>query len=193
VILPIVATIWLLHVSITILSGPLSAILPQNIPLSISFLITILAITFIGIAAKNYFGKNIINFFEALLNKIPFINTIYRSTTQIVNAFSTKNKSFLSAVLLEYPRKGIWALGFVTKNDASGLRNAEGKDIGKGHSSVFVPTTPNPTSGVFIFVKSTELVPLELTVEESIKLLMSAGVVSPEKRESERLVNNTRT
>jgi uncharacterized membrane protein len=106
---------------------------------------------------------------------------VYRSTKQIINAFSfNKNKSLMRSVLVEYPRKGMWAIGFVTLDEVKGLTTADGQDIGAGKIAVFLPTTPNPTSGYFVYVDKSEVLEIDLTVEESIKVLMSAGVVSPE-------------
>ena len=179
VVIPVVATIWLVIFVVNLFSGPIGALLPQKIPVTISFVLTLILITLIGIAARNIIGRAVLVFFEGLFARIPIINIIYRSTTQIVNAFKFKDKSLLSAALVEYPRKGMWALAFVTKKDAAGLKNAKGVDIGAGKSAVFIPTTPNPTSGYFVYLDKKEVIELSMSVEDSIKVLMSAGVVSP--------------
>ena len=178
VILPIVATIVIFKIATDLLAGPVSAILPANIPGFVSFLISIVIITLIGITARNIIGKAVLQFFEGLLQRIPIINTIYRSVNQIINAFNFKNKSLLSSVLVEYPRKGTWVLGFVTNKSTTGLLDKDGNDIGKDKYAIFVPTTPNPTSGYFIYVSKDEVTELAISVEDSIKILMSAGVVN---------------
>ena len=121
VVMPIVATIWLVMISIEIFSGPISAIFGQKIPPFFSFILTLITITLIGLLARNIIGRALISFLERLMNRIPIINIIYKSTKQIVNAFSFNKQSLLSAVLVEYPRKGIWALGFITRTNVSGL------------------------------------------------------------------------
>ena len=182
VLLPLIATIFLVKFSVEIFSGPFNAILPANIPIIINFLISISLITLVGLAARNIIGKAILDFFQNTISKIPFINTIYNSSTQLVNAFSFKNKNFLSAVLIEYPRKGMWALAFLTKSDIQGLVDKDGNDLGENKCSVFVPTTPNPTSGFFLYLNKSEITELGISVEDSIKVLMSAGVLSPSKK-----------
>lgn len=181
VILPIFATFWFVRLVIDVISGPLSSLVGQRIPTSVSFLVSLLLILIIGVTARNFFGKMILTFFEAVFEKTPLVNIVYRSTKQIINAFSfNKNKSLMRSVLVEYPRKGMWAIGFVTLDEVKGLLSEDGQDIGEGKIAVFLPTTPNPTSGYFVYVNRDEVVEMDLTVEESIKVLMSAGVVSPD-------------
>ena len=178
-VLPLVATIWIVSFLIDLISGPLSLLLGQRIPELLSFLITLIIITFIGFVVRNFIGKVLVRFFENLMGKIPIINIIYTSIKQIINAFSFQNKGLLKAVLVEYPRKGVWAMGFLTKDDAAGLMDSQGNDFGAGMCSVFMPTTPNPTSGYFLYVPKSDVKELQISVENSIKILMSAGVISP--------------
>ncbi len=177
-ILPFIATVWLVIFSIKLISGPISQLLGKDIPIVISFLITIGLITFIGLLARNILGRALLKTFDALVSKIPFVNRIYNSVRQLISAFSFQDK-LLSAVFLEYPRKGVWAMGFITKEDPKGILNHDGEELVSGMCSVFVPTTPNPTSGYFIYVKKDELIPLKMSVEDSVKILMSAGVITP--------------
>jgi uncharacterized membrane protein len=179
-VLPVVATVWLVIFMIQVISGPLSTLFAQKIPTPISFLLTLVLITVVGLLGRNFLGKALFKYTEYLISRIPVINNIYRSTTQIVNAFTMKDKAKMSPVLLEYPRPGAWALGFVTRSNVTGLLNSNGVDLGEGMVAVFVPTTPNPTSGYFIYVKEVDIHHLKMSVEESIKVLMSAGVVNPE-------------
>jgi uncharacterized membrane protein len=178
-ILPTVATIILVIFFVNLISGPISSLFGKKIPLIVNFLITISLITITGIAARNFIGAAILKFAEDLIKRIPIINKIYKSTKQIVNAFSFKDKNLLGAILVEYPKKGTWALGFLTKDDASGLMSKDKKNITEGMCAVFVPTTPNPTSGYLIYVNRKEIRELDISVEDSIKVLMSAGVVTP--------------
>ena len=179
VVLPAVATIVVVVFLINIISGPVSALFGRKIPPILSFFITFIAITLIGIAARNIIGKAVLSFIEDLMNRIPIVNTVYKSMKQIISAFTLQKKGLLSAVLIEYPRKGVWALAFVTKDEVEGLVDINGVDHSGGKCSVFVPTTPNPTSGYYIYVNKKDVIPLSISVEESVKVLMSAGVLSP--------------
>ncbi|RAP33580.1 DUF502 domain-containing protein [Candidatus Marinamargulisbacteria bacterium SCGC AG-439-L15] len=181
-ILPIIATIWLVIFLIHLFSGPVSNLFGRSIPTSLSFVLTIVFITFIGLLARNIIGRAILKYFEAIISRIPFVNIVYKSFRQVTQAFSFQEK-LLSAVMLEYPRKGAWALGFVTKEFPQGVVDKEGNNIVENMCSVFVPTTPNPTSGYFIYVKKEDLRELDMSVEESVKILMSAGVITPEKKQ----------
>ena len=179
VILPIVVTVWLIKVTIQLFSGPIYYVLGQKIPLLISLLITLVLITAIGLLARNIIGKMLINYFEKVMGKIPIVNIVYKSIKQVIGSFSFNKKNFLGAVLIEYPRKGTYALGFVTKEVVKGVKDKDGKNLVEGMSAVFVPTTPNPTSGYFLYAKQSELTPLDISVEDSVKILMSAGVLEP--------------
>lgn len=178
-ILPLIATGWLVWVMIKLISGPVSALFDRQISTGFSFVLTLVGITAIGLLAKNFIGRSLIGVVENIILKIPFVNSIYGPAKQIINAFTLSNNNFLSAVLLEYPRKGIWALGFITSEKVRGIKEKNGEVFGADMCSVFVPTTPNPTSGYFIFIKRDELKFLSMSVEDSIKISMSAGVISP--------------
>ena len=180
IVLPSIATIALVSFFINMISGPFKTLFGQTVPTSISLIITIVFITLIGIAGRNIIGKAIFNTIENLMSKIPIINTIYKSTKQILHAFSLQKKGLNSAVLIEYPKKGIHALAFITKENPTGLFDLKGKNLSDGKCAVFVPTTPNPTSGYFIYIDKKDIIYLDLSIEEAIKVLMSAGVVSPE-------------
>lgn len=152
----------------------------QKALLSLSLLVVM--IFFIGLFAKNYFGKQIIKFFEKILSKIPLIRGVYSATRQIIDTFqSPTGSNFKKVVLIEYPRKGIYSVGFVTKESS----NFYNSIIGKKCSNVFIPTTPNPTSGFILIIPNEELVEIDLTVEEGVKFVISAGLLSPEKIKQE--------
>ena len=136
---------------------------------------------------RYYVGSFIINIIDEIIFKIPFVNKIYRSIKHIIGSFSNGNKNFMRAVLVEYPRKGLWSIGFVTRENVNGLVDVDGVDMGQDKISIFLPSTPNPTSGFFVFVDKASVKPLQLSVEDSIKILMSAGVVDPfEKQEARK-------
>ena len=181
VLLPIIVTIWLVKFSISLLSGPLDLFFGQHVPPLLSVAISLIVITLVGVLAKNFIGKMVLSTVEGIMARIPVINIIYKSTKQVINAFSFQEKKLLGAVLLEYPRPGTWALGFITREFASGVKDKDGNDLVEGMCAVFVPTTPNPTSGYFLYVKHSEVKRLDMSIEDSVKILMSAGVLSSEQ------------
>ena len=180
VLLPIFATIWILNLVINILSGPVQVLFGEkSIHPIVAFIISAFFITLMGLLARNIIGRAVLNYVESVMGRIPIISTIYKSLKQVIGTFSLKKDKLLSAVLLEYPRKGIWAMGFITREKSEGMINQQGEDVVEGKCSVFVPTTPNPTSGYFIYIDRKDLHELNISIEESIKILMSAGVLSP--------------
>jgi len=142
------------------------------------------ALVFIGWAAKNWVGKRVLAWGEARFKRIPIIGGIYSGARQFVDTVVVKGKeSYKRVVMVEFPRRGCWVVGFVTTEDVRFLRSG-GKeaDMGEGEGklmSIFVPTTPNPTSGYLFFFRESEVLPLDITVEEGLKLVVSGGVLQP--------------
>lgn len=135
-----------------------------------------LVILFVGMLTTNIFGKKLVNMGEALVAKIPIVRSVYTGTKQVVTTLIDSNaKSFSKCVLVEFPRKGVYALGFIT-SEARGEIQLRTREM---VVNVFVPTTPNPTSGFLIFVPKVDLVELEMPVEDGIKLVISGGIVTP--------------
>ncbi|MFW6390015.1 MAG: DUF502 domain-containing protein, partial [Halanaerobiales bacterium] len=125
----------------------------------------------------NIIGKKIISFGENILLKIPFFNNIYISIKKVLNAiFSRHHNSFKKPILFEYPRKGLYQIGFLTKEASPYFDSITGEKL----YNIFLPTTPNPTSGMFIMVPQEEAVILDLSVEEALKLIISGGILNPE-------------
>lgn len=178
-IIPLVVTIWILIFSISLFTGPVSRLFGQTIHPVIAFCLSIGFIFLVGFFARNLIGKAIITSLETWMGRIPIIRTVYYSVKQIVSSFTIQKKRLLSSVLIEYPRKGVWAMGFITNENVSGLKDKDGQSIGLDKCAVFVPTTPNPTSGVFLYVPESDLIRLDMSVEQSVKVLISAGVLSP--------------
>ena len=116
-----------------------------------------------------------VNIFENILNKIPILRTIYSSAEQLIDNFSQDKKTKKSVVLVQYPRKGIWAVGFATKENSGKIKDSIGQDT----INVFVPTTPNPTSGFLLMFPKDEIIYLDLTFEEASKFVVSAGSITP--------------
>ncbi len=139
----------------------------------------VIAIVFfiiIGWFARNFFGRMIINVSEYFLDKMPVIRTVYGGTKQVFETvMGAQSQAFREAVMFEFPRKGIWALGFVT-----GVAKGEVQRLTEDEVvNVFFPTTPNPTSGFLLLIPRKDLIPLEMTVEEAIKMIVSGGILTP--------------
>tara|TARA_B100000519_G_C14112872_1_gene376639 strand:+ start:36 stop:647 length:612 start_codon:yes stop_codon:yes gene_type:complete len=148
--------------------------LPYNIP-GLEILIAILLITIIGWISLSFIGKRLFNLFETLLNKIPIIRTIYSAVEQLIETFTSSKSDKKTVVLVEYPRKGVYAVGFATKENTGEIRKKAGKEL----LNVFVPTTPNPTSGFLLMFPKDEVIFLDLTFEEASKFIVSAGSFNP--------------
>lgn len=181
VVLPVAVSVWVILTLINVVSIPLNLLSQEKFPTILSFFLSLFSITLIGLFGKNFIGKTLLKPIEILMTRMPLINIIYKSTKQIVSSFAVQDKKDLKPVLIEYPRKGLHAIGFVTKSFVTGLKNIKGKDLGKDKVPVLIPTTPNPTSGFFVYVNKNDIEYLDMNVEDSIRVLMSAGVVSPEK------------
>ncbi|MBW2260428.1 MAG: DUF502 domain-containing protein [Deltaproteobacteria bacterium] len=138
--------------------------------------IVLLFILFVGWLARQYIGQRILRSGEVVLKRIPLIGGIYDAVKELVNTiFMRGSSAYRSVVLVEYPRPGVWVLGFVTALSRGEVQRRTEKEV----QGIFVPTTPNPTSGFLIYVPREELVPLDMSVEEGIKLVISGGVVEP--------------
>ena len=143
---------------------------------SIAFILTFSALYFIGVIATNFFGKLILNFFEAILNKTPIIKNIYTSSKKLIEIISLPSRqSFKRVVLVEYPRVGMKAFAFVTGN----IKTKDGAEL----TSIFVPTTPNPTSGFLIYLPEDDIIETSMDIEEGMKLIISGGILVPEHLE----------
>ena len=150
-------------------------ILPFEIP-GIGLLIVFIMLTFIGFLTAGIIGRYIIKLGERIIARLPIIRSVYGALKQIFESvLKTSSKSFREVVLIEYPRKGIWAIGFIT-----GDTKGEVQEISKNTLvNVFLPTTPNPTSGFLLFVPRKDLRVLNMNVEEGIKMVISGGIVTP--------------
>jgi len=138
--------------------------------------IGVILLTSLGYFSKYLLGRFFINLTEKALDKLPFINTVYRSVKQIVDTFGRENRAvFKEVCLVEYPRKGCYALGFITADSSEHVSSK----IGHGSTYVFVPTTPNPTSGFLLLVKEEEIHRIDVSVGDGMKMLISGGAVVP--------------
>jgi len=176
VLIPIGITIYLTLFIIKISSSFLpktinpNSYLPYNIP-GIEILITIILITLIGGLSLSFFCKKFLEIFNSILKRIPILRTIYSAVGQLTETFTDSNDSKKSVVIIEYPRKGIWVVGFATKDNKGEIS----KKINENLVNIFVPTTPNPTSGFLLMVPKKDLIYLDMSFEEASKFIVSAG------------------
>ena len=148
--------------------------LPFSVP-GLEIVLSIIFITIIGGLSLSFIGKKILQLFNDLLKKIPILRTIYSAIGQMAETLAPKRKSKKSVVLVEYPRKGSWAVGFATKDNKGEIS----KKINKNLVNVFVPTTPNPTSGFLLMYPKDEVIYLDMNFEEASKFIISAGTSNP--------------
>ncbi|MDD9910661.1 MAG: DUF502 domain-containing protein [Ahrensia sp.] len=153
--------------------------LPFSIP-GFGLVVALIIITLVGFLTANLIGRSIVNYGEYLLSRMPVVRNIYSALKQIFETvFREGSDSFERVVLVEYPRKGIWALAFVA-TDTLGETQARLNEPAGKTVSVFLPTTPNPTSGFLLFVPVADIIELDMSVEQAAKLVISAGLVAPE-------------
>ncbi|MCR3923573.1 MAG: DUF502 domain-containing protein [Firmicutes bacterium] len=179
VVLPSMVTIYVLYFTFTLIDSFLGRLVPlylgRNIP-GLGFLVTIVFIYLIGLFASNVVGKKLLHLLETVVLQIPLVKPIYAAARQILDAFSAQRRQlFQSVAMVEYPRRGLYAIGFITAQGAGEVQVKTAQEV----VPVFIPTTPNPTSGMMLLVPRTELIPLEMTVEEAIKMIISGGVMTP--------------
>jgi uncharacterized membrane protein len=168
--------LWWIFSKLDAILGRIFSVLGVRIP-GLGLLVLVLIIIGVGWAAHQAVGRELIILSRNWLKRFPLTRTIYSAASQIVEQVVGEDRKFFKrCVLVEYPRPGIWAIGFVTSK-ASGEIN---KTIAEDSVAVFLPTTPNPTSGYIVFLPRTRVEPLDMTVEEGFKLVVSAGAVTPE-------------
>ena len=142
----------------------------------LGLVLTAVVVFVTGFIVTNLFGMRIVNIGERLLQRIPLVRSIYASVKQVTQSLFSSGKSFRKVVLVEYPRKGMWSLAFQTGAGAGEISHKTGKNI----ANVFIPTTPNPTSGFFLMVPHEDVIELDMSVDDGLKMLLSVGVVIPE-------------
>ena len=187
VIIPVFITTYLIWSTIGIVDGWVLPLIPEKYAIDkfigidikgIGVIIFLLFTVFIGSLTKGYFGRTILKSAESLVDRMPVVRSIYNGIKQIAETvFSQSNNSFERACLVEYPRKGIWAVAFVSTKTKGEVSEKIGKN--KELFSIFLPTTPNPTSGFLLFLPEKDIIFLDMTVEDAAKLVISAGLVTP--------------
>ena len=169
-------TLFLVSISSKILPKEINPnhYLPYNIP-GVEIVTSIILITLIGWLSLSFIGKKMLDIFNNVLKRIPILRTFYSAIVQMTETFTKTDKSQKNVVLVEYPRKGTWAVGFATKENSGEISNKTKKKL----INVFVPTTPNPTSGFLLMFPKDEVIYLDLTFEEASKFIISAGTSNP--------------
>ena len=168
-------TIFLIRVTGNIIPKELNPnnYLPFNIP-GVEILIALFLITLIGWLSLSFLGKKFFELFNRILKKIPILRTIYSAIGQMTESFTKTENKQKSVVLLEYPRKGVWAVGFATKENTGIIKEKVKEEL----INVFVPTTPNPTSGFLLMIPKKDLIYLDVTFEQASKFIVSAGTTN---------------
>ncbi|MEM6619151.1 MAG: DUF502 domain-containing protein [Pseudomonadota bacterium] len=186
IVLPVALTIWMIwafvgFVDDTVLPLVPQAYKPETGVRGYGVIVFLLFTSLIGYAAKGIFGRQLVRWVEGFVDRIPVARTIYNGVKQIVETIlNQSNNSFEKACLVEYPRRGIWAIAFVSTRTRGEIIEKAGHDY---MLSIFLPTTPNPTSGFLLFVPRKDVVLLDMDTEAAAKLIISAGLVMPPSKE----------
>jgi len=184
VLVPIMITVAVINWVVSTLDETLRILPAQWQPeLLIGFYIPGLGVVFalvilllIGAATSNFIGKKLVNWWDGLLNRIPVVRSVYAAVKQVSDTlFSDKGNAFRKALLIQWPREGLWTVAFLTGKPGHSV----GQQLGDGYISVYVPTTPNPTSGYMMLVREADCRPLDMSVDEALTYVISMGVIVP--------------
>jgi uncharacterized membrane protein len=138
--------------------------------------LSLLILLLTGLVAANLFGRKLVGMWERLLARIPLVRSVYSAVKQMVETmFADKGKSFRKVILVEFPRRGLWTLAFLTSEETGAVQQATGRDV----VNVYIPTTPNPTGGYFVLVPKEDIRELDMSVDDGLKMLLSMGSVNP--------------
>jgi uncharacterized membrane protein len=191
ILVPLAITLWVLNLIIGTMDQSLLLLPPRwrpealfgfHVP-GIGTILTLLIIFFTGLATRNFIGNQVLRVWEGMLIRIPVVNSIYSSVKQVSDTlFSSSGNAFRKAVLVEYPRQGSWTIAFLTGVPGGDVKNHLVGD----YISIYVPTTPNPTSGFFLMIPRADAIELNMNVDEALKYIVSMGVVAPEFFEKKR-------
>jgi uncharacterized membrane protein len=181
-VVPVILTIWVLQLLYNLLDGPLRSLLNAvlrytlrwELPSGVGLVLTLLALYVTGILATNMLGRRFLEFWESLLARMPIVNSIYNAARQVVRTLSQpQEKSFQRVVLVEFPSKGLWTIAF----QVGTIQTSDGQEWVR----VYVPTTPNPTSGFLQFLPKESVRPTAIPVDEALKMVVSGGILAPER------------
>jgi len=194
VLVPLAITLWVLHLIISTMDQSLlllperwrpEAVFGTYIP-GLGTILTLLIIFLTGLATRNSIGKRLVYAWELVLARIPVVSSIYSSVKQVSDTLlSSSGHAFRKALLVQYPRQGSWTIAFLTGVPGGDVKNHLHGD----YVSIYIPTTPNPTSGFFLMVPRADTIELDMNVDEALKYIVSMGVVSPEYLEKKLIVD----
>lgn len=198
VLVPLAITLWVLHLIIGTMDQSL-LLLPEKwrpealfgtyIP-GMGAILTLLIVFLTGLVARNFIGKKLVYAWELLVARIPVVSSIYSSVKQVSDTlFSSSGNAFRKALLVQYPREGSWTIAFLTGTPGGDVRN----HLRGEYVSIYVPTTPNPTSGFFLMVPKADTIELDMNVDEALKYIVSMGVVAPEYFEKTHIIDPQKT
>ena len=179
VILPLASLLWLMDVAIQLLTGPISQLFGIQLTGSLGVVVSILVIWSVGALVHNMISRSIFAKLDAVIVRVPILRAVYHAMRQMVGLVINKKQRFLATVFIEYPSKGIWSLGFLTNDHVSPMKTVQGMTLVQTPVAVFIPSTPNPTNGIFVFVNASDVQQSNMSVEDGIKCLMSAGMITP--------------
>jgi len=182
---PILITVYVTWIIITFIDTQVAGLLPESLDFTkklphqipgLGLIISIIVITFIGAITPGFLGRTLLKVGERILDNTPVVRSIYGAIKQIMETvMSTNSESFREVVLVEYPRKGIWVIGFVTGETKGEVQTLNKETL----INVFIPTTPNPTSGFLLFLPKKDLIYMNMKVEDAVKMVISGGIVTP--------------
>ena len=184
--IPLAITIWVLELIVSTMDQSLLLLPPQYQPQvlfgyqipGLGALLTVVIVFVTGVLASNILGQRLLLFWEHLLGRIPVVKTIYSGVKQVSDTlFAPGGQAFSKALLVQYPRQGSWTIAFLTGRPGGDVAN----HLPGEYLSIYVPTTPNPTSGFFLMMPKAEVIELEMSVDEALKYVISMGVASPEQ------------
>lgn len=184
---PLAITVWVLYLIVSTMDQSLlllpAGLRPQNlfgmhIP-GMGVILTLLVVLATGLVAANFVGQRLVVFWEGVLARIPIVKSVYYSVKQVSDTlFSSSGEAFRKALLIQYPRPGVWTIAFMTGQPGGDVT----RHLAGEHVSVYVPTTPNPTSGFFLMLPRSDVIELDMSVDEALKYIISMGVVAPPQR-----------
>jgi len=189
VILPIFITVYVILALIRGMDAILKYIPAKYLPETylhvhipgLGFILVVILVFVVGLLARNFVGRKIVNLGENIVDRIPLVRVLYAGVKQLLEPiFLRKTNAFKRVALIEYPRRGVYVIGFITGESKGEIQNKTSKNM----INVFVPTTPNPTSGFYILIPEDEVIVLNMSVEDAFKLIISGGIVSPPEKNS---------
>lgn len=195
IVLPLLITIWLLKILFNLVHGLSTPFILRILTLMRAPLVddpafttylapligvaaTLILILLVGALTTNFLGRQIVAAFDRLMLRIPLIKAIYGASRQLLDALNQKTDSFQRVVMVEYPRPGLYTIGFMAREGTTLRPAGEGRSLA-GYSLIFLPTTPNPTSGWLVAIPDRDVIPLDMSIEEGIKTIVSGGLVLP--------------